>query len=337
VTKVEIAPQSVERLLLVCLDNLGDLVFTASLVPPLKAHFARARIVLWCKEYAADIAHLVPGVDHVVACDPFWDRAPGRKKGSFVRFATQVRALRREHFDLAVITSPQWRATAAVRLTGARVRIAQERHRNRRFLTHVLPPADSALPVLVDHAHLLDALAVPHPPLRYQLDAQRIASERARIASSVGSPFTALHAFASDRRRCVRLEEWLAVARTLESRGETIVWVGSRAELHEIRSHTDRPRASRFSDEFTNGTLHETAALLACARRFVGHDSGPLHVANAFGVPVVGIFAPGQPRRTFPQGTGASRVVHALTPEGIDACQMLCAIDELAVEAMART
>ena len=103
-----------------------------------------------------------------------------------------------------------------------------------------------------------------------------------------------------------------------------------------MRSHASLARRSRFGDEFTNGTLRETAALLSCARLFVGHDSGPLHVANAFGVPVVGIFAPGQPRRTFPQGTGQSRVVHAATPELIDAPAMLRAIDELALEASAR-
>jgi ADP-heptose:LPS heptosyltransferase len=331
VTRVDLARDSVERLLLVCLDNLGDLVFTASLAPHLKAHFARARVVLWCKEYAADVAALVPDVDHVVACDPFWDRAPGRKKGSFVRFARQVRALRSERFDLAVITSPQWRATAAVRFTGARVRIAQERHRNRRFLTHMLPPADSALPVLVDHAHLLDALGVPHGKLVYALDVQRLATERARIAAAVGGPFTALHAFASDRRRCVRLAEWLQVASALEARGETIVWVGSRAELAEVRAAGSG--TSRFSDEFTDGTLRETTALLSLARLFVGHDSGPLHVANACGIPVVGVFAPGQPRRTFPQGPAPSRVLFAPTPQEIDAAWMLREIDALALPA----
>jgi ADP-heptose:LPS heptosyltransferase len=327
---IDADPRSVARILLVCLDNLGDLVFTASLAPPLAAHFSSSRITLWCKEYAADVAALVPSVDAVVACDPFWDRAPGRSKGSFVRFTKTVRALRKERFDLAVITSPQWRAAAAVRFTGARVRIGQERHRNRRFLTHTLAPADSNLPVLVDHAHLLDALAVPHPALRYALDGSRLAAERNRIATAVGRPFTALHAFASDRRRCVALAEWLVVARELESRGETVVWVGSRAELDEVRSHSARSTKALFSNAYTNGTLRETAALLSCARRFVGHDSGPLHVANALRVPVVGIFAPGQPRRTFPQGTALSRVLFAPSPSSIDARAILAEIDALA-------
>lgn len=323
------APASVRELLVVCLDNLGDLVFTSALVPPLAAHFHGARVTLWCKEYAADVARLVPGVDEVVACDPFWDRAPGRAKGSFVRFARTVRALRTKRFDLAVITSPQWRAAAAVRATGARVRLAQERHRNRRWLTHVLPPADSGLPVLVDHAHLLEALCVPHAQLAYALDGSRLESERARMHAALGGPFVALHAFASDRRRCVELSRWFEVARVLAARGERVVWFGSPRELDEVRGATRAGERWLTSQEFTDGTLRQSAALLSLARAFVGHDSGPLHVANAFGVPVVGIFAPGQPRRTFPQGTGPARVVHAETPATIDAARMLGALDEV--------
>ncbi len=154
----------------------------------------------------------------------------------------------------------------------------------------------------------------------------RCRSERDRIGAAIGGPFTALHAFASDRRRCVRLEEWLLLARELEARGETVLWVGSRAELLEVRAARGGPQRARFADELTDGTLRESARL------FVGHDSGPLHVANAFGVPVVGVFAPGQPRRTFPQGTGPMRVLHEHSPERIDAHAMIATVDALATD-----
>ncbi len=330
--RVEIDPARVERVLVVCLDNLGDLVFTSSLLPPLAAHFPRARFTLWCKAYALDVARLVPRTDTVVASDPFWDRAPGRDKGRFMPFASTVRALRREHFDVAVITSPQWRAAASVWLTGAKVRIAQSRRRNNRWLTHVLPPADSSLPVLVDHANLLDALGVPHGALHYALDRKSLEGARERIGRACKSGFVALHAFASQRDRCVALDEWLVLARELSRRGDRIVWVGSGTELDELRARGTPDTRWQFSDRLTDGTLHDAAALLSLARLFVGHDSGPMHVGNALGVPVVGIFAPGQPKRTFPQGIAPSRVVFAPNPAEIDAARMLAAIDDIATE-----
>jgi len=74
-----------------------------------------------------------------------------------------------------------------------------------------------------------------------------------------------------------------------------------------------------------------SAAALSAAELFIGHDSGPLHIAGAFGVPVVGVFAPGQPDRTFPQGMGPSRVISGPSPAGIDAGTMLREIDALSV------
>jgi ADP-heptose:LPS heptosyltransferase len=63
----------------------------------------------------------------------------------------------------------------------------------------------------------------------------------------------------------------------------------------------------------------------------VGHDSGPLHLASAFGVPVVGVYAPGQPERTFPQGAGVWRMLHRASPADIKAPMIVREIDELGV------
>jgi heptosyltransferase-1 len=50
------------------------------------------------------------------------------------------------------------------------------------------------------------------------------------------------------------------------------------------------------------GSLGELIALTRRAHLFVGGDSGPLHLAAALGIPVVGIFGPTDPRRNGPYG-----------------------------------
>jgi heptosyltransferase-1 len=50
-------------------------------------------------------------------------------------------------------------------------------------------------------------------------------------------------------------------------------------------------------------TLTELIALTRRARLFVGGDTGPLHLAAALHVPVVGIYGPTDPRRNGPYGT----------------------------------
>ncbi len=49
-------------------------------------------------------------------------------------------------------------------------------------------------------------------------------------------------------------------------------------------------------------TLREMASILKHCKLFIGNDSGPLHVATAAGVPVVGFYGPGEYQRFKPWG-----------------------------------
>jgi heptosyltransferase-2 len=49
-------------------------------------------------------------------------------------------------------------------------------------------------------------------------------------------------------------------------------------------------------------SLSVYAAVMACADAVLANDSGPMHMAAAVGVPVLGIFGPGDPVRTRPWG-----------------------------------
>ena len=47
-------------------------------------------------------------------------------------------------------------------------------------------------------------------------------------------------------------------------------------------------------------SIRITAGIVERCQLFVGNDSGPMHMAAALGVPTLGIFGPGSPRRTAP-------------------------------------
>lgn len=312
---------SVDRILIVSLDNLGDMVFASALAPPLHERFSRATLDIWCKGYTADVARLVPGVSEVIASDPFWDRAPGRGKGSKASFFGAMKRVRANHYDVAVLAAAPWRTAAAVAATRIPIRIGLRRRKNRVFLTEALPDENPREPVMSALARVLEPLGIKTPPLRYRLDPSRLDARRARLASSI-APYVALHPFASKENRCVALPIWIELARQLQARGSTILWVGSPNELDSLR-RIAADSAWRFVDRDTDGTLADTAAALAGATLFVGHDSGPLHIAGAFGVPVVGIFAPGEPLRTFPQGIGPARMLARPSPVGISVDDIL--------------
>src|ERR1700750_1991865 len=93
-----------ESILIVALDNLGDLVFTSALTPALRRAFPAASIDVWCKAYTADVAHLLPHVRQVIAADPPWAIHPQREIPSKMAFLRSVATVRRGNYDVALIT-----------------------------------------------------------------------------------------------------------------------------------------------------------------------------------------------------------------------------------------
>ncbi len=316
------------RILLVSLDNVGDLVFASALAPALRERFPAAPLDLWCKAYAADVARLIPGVTRVIASDPFWDRAPGASKGKLAPFLRALREIHGARYDLAVLASSHWRVATALALAGVPARIARQRKRNQRWLTHVLPEEDRSRPVVAELGRIAHALGAT-PRAHYRLDPAPLSERRASFASVIRGPRrVALHAFAGSRARCVAIPVWRTFGEALVRRDVDVVWIGSAAELAEIRAGGVSPRW-HFADTVGNRSLFDSAALISLSDAFVGHDSGPLHIAAGLGVPVLGMFTPGEPQRTFPQGPGMSRVIARPSPAGVTVEVMLAELDLL--------
>jgi ADP-heptose:LPS heptosyltransferase len=318
-----------DRILIVALDNLGDLVFASALIPPLRDAFPHATIDLWSKTYTAPIARLVPHISTVFDAEPFWAVRPGSPRPPMMQVVRAIRSIRACRHDVAILSGAPWRTSAAVAATRIPMRIGLSRHRNRFFLTHALPPEDKHQPVLREQARLLEPLGVRSENPRYALDTTPLAAARAELARVLPDQFVALHPFASSRDRCVPLAEWSQVAFALAAQRIPVLWIGTAEDLGELRRIT-LPRGF-YIDQVGEGSLSTAAAALSLAARFAGHDSGPLHVAGAFGVPVVGVFAPGEPDRTFPQGIGPSRMIAAPSPARIHAADILRDLEALQV------
>jgi ADP-heptose:LPS heptosyltransferase len=326
--------QPVRRVLLVALDNLGDLVFASALTPPIHAAFPGAVIDVWAKDYTADVARLIPHVRSVHAANPFWAASKAHARPRIRQFIRSIVSVRNSRYDVAILSEAPWRTAAAVAATRTPVRIGLVRHRNSAFLTHVLAPEDVHKSVLREQARLLSVLDIESRDPKYRLEVAPLGPTRAELSRVLPTTFAALHPFASDRNRCVPLNEWTQLAFALKGRGLPVLWIGTSSELHELRRSFTHPQGY-YADQLLDGRLAASAAALSLATVFVGHDSGPLHIAGAFGVPVVGVFAPGQPDRTFPQGVGPSRMIARPTPTGINVGTLLGEIDALAIPSLA--
>lgn len=76
---------------------------------------------------------------------------------------------------------------------------------------------------------------------------------------------------------------------------ETFVW-----DSHQPWESPGVPNPDRFINLTSKTSLMQLVSLIQRAKLVISNDSGPIHMAAAFGIPVVGLYGPTNPERTGP-------------------------------------
>jgi ADP-heptose:LPS heptosyltransferase len=127
---------------------------------------------------------------------------------------------------------------------------------------------------------------------------------RAKLQSAQAGrpvPLAVIHPMAANPAKTWPAANFLAVADHLQASGIEPVFIGAAAD--------DLSAFARFRT-IQGAPLAEIKSLLSTASLFVGNDSGPAHMAAAFGVPVVVIFSASDPDIWGPWRT-AGEIVRA--------------------------
>ncbi|MFZ5766878.1 MAG: glycosyltransferase family 9 protein [Thermodesulfobacteriota bacterium] len=315
------------KILIVCLDNLGDLVFSTALIAPLRERFPDMTLGLWCKAYTAAISSCYPGEPVTYAANPIWDARPETGDASYLTFFSALRAIRKARYDIAIIVGTNWRPALCSWLAGINTLIGYASRKAALFLSHAVSQPDRQKPVVSELLRLLQPLHIRAEQGCYALDGSRVAPlEDFGITTIPPGRYVAVHPFALSRRRCLPFGQWQEIIDRLADAGIRPVIVGTRSEQDHFARACPHLASQLFAAEHGITTLAQTVALFAGAKAFIGHDSGPLHIASALGRPVFGLYLPGEPQRTFPQGRGAAEVFYrptALEVTGTEVWQAL--------------
>ena len=134
-------------------------------------------------------------------------------------------------------------------------------------------------------------------------------------------PYAVIHPTASSPDKTWPAERFLEIAARLATDVVFILGPGEdSAPFHEYECLSGAP-------------LEETKSLLKGASLFIGNDSGPAHMAAAFGVPVVVLFGPADPVIWAPWKVQAESITADGPIESITVEQVTAALDRLRVRA----
>ncbi len=143
---------------------------------------------------------------------------------------------------------------------------------------------------------------------------------RARLSAGptpIAGAYSVLHPFAATPEKTWPAEHFLAVAEHLR---EPVFLAGPDDDASKFAKY----RVIR------NAPLTEVKSVIAGAQLFIGNDSGPAHIAAAFGVPVVVLFGPSDPVTWAPWRT-EGRVLTNLSRVSVE--EVVAAVETLRVRA----
>jgi heptosyltransferase I len=334
--------RKIERLLIVRLSAMGDVIHTIPAVHALRLAFPRAHIGWLIEERWAELlcapgsprrgprSELRPLVDEVHAVNlKAWGKSPF-SIATVQRAATLWNDVRDPHYDAAMDLQGGLRSSVLARLSGARLVYGAAEPREspaslwytRKVIARGRHVVEQNLSVAATLLEEREEITVPDISCDFPHDSQAEARIGRRLAEYGLDDFAILNpgaGWGAKRWPAVRYGE---VARKLADRGvRSIVNYGPGEE--ELVSAVET--ASGGAARAMSCTITELIALTRRARLFLGGDTGPLHLAAALRVPVVAIFGPTDPARNGPYGT---RSVVLRSPESATSHARRAAADE---------
>ncbi len=337
--------QSLQSILVIRRDNIGDLVCTTPVVAALRQRFPKAWIGALVNDYTRTVLDGNPDLDEVFS----YQKAKHRTDRTVFRIYWQrlrmLLDLRGKRIDCIVLASPGYQASAErlARFIKARQVVGFDTGTG---IANLSVPLNTGVPMhQVENAfRVLGPLGIdgPPPPLKLVPDARKVTACKAMLSDQPG-PVVGVHISARESdRRWPDTNFTELIARLIDDHRASVVltWAPGARDRRDFPGDDDSAKqlaqskpGGRLLAIPTSG-LSDLIASLAVCDYVICSDGGPVHLAAALGKPVVCFFGSERPELWHPWGVPyrllqpASRNVADITVE-----EALRAFSELAVEA----
>jgi heptosyltransferase-1 len=307
---------NVERLLIVRLSAMGDVIHTQPAAQALRDAFPHAMIGWLIEERWAELL-CAPGTPLRGPHSPQRPLADwvhpvslaGWRKSLFTLPTLQQIAkvwndVRSVQYDVAVDLQGAIRSAVLARWSGARVVYgAAEPREAPASLWYTRPVVGRGVHVIEQTLSVASAV-VGHrlhtPRVKFPRDVEAEQRIARRLAEGGIGEFAILNPGAGWGAKRWPAERYGQVARALAEQGMRSILNCGPGEDELAR---EAESASGGAAAAIQCSISELIALMRRAQLFVGGDTGPLHLAAALQVPVVAVFGPTDPARNGPFGT----------------------------------
>lgn len=333
------------RVLVIRLSAIGDVIMSSGLVPVLRAAWPHAEIAWLTDESNAPLLRHNPRLTEVIALprrrwSELWRM--GRRREAFGEARRFVRALRARRFDLALDLQGLLKSAVWARACGAPMRVGLgSREGGGLLMSRVIGRATSDTRLGKEYRLLAEALGLD--ATRFAMDVVVSAQDGARAqevvaAAGISADYCVFAPFTTRPQKHWLDDRWSGLAQRLAAEhGWRAVVLGGPADRD--RGAAIALAAADAAVSLTGGTsLTEAAAVIRGAQTVVGVDTGLTHLGIAMGAPTLALF--GSTRPYLDPGVPRARVLyHAMacspcrrrpTCDGRYDCMRLHTVDSVA-------
>ena len=308
--------RDIQRLLIVRLSAMGDIIHTLPAATALRHAFPQAVIGWIIEERWAELLCTLraprsgrrssqrPLIDKIHAVNTAAWRSSLLSNRTWEQIAAGLSELRAVHYQVAVDFQGAVRSALLARWSGAPVAYgAAQARENAASMWYTRQVIGRGTHIIEQNFSLAEAIArrpLPMPRMELPCDPAIEQEVDRRLRDHEIREFAILNPGAGWGAKQWPAERYGYVARRLAENGlKSLINFGpGESELvHAVEA------ASGGAAEGIAYSLTELIALTRRARLFIGGDTGPMHLAAALRVPVVGIFGPTNPARNGPFGT----------------------------------
>ncbi|KPK76802.1 MAG: hypothetical protein AMJ79_05435 [Phycisphaerae bacterium SM23_30] len=316
--------RSFSNILVIKPSSLGDVVRCLPVLAGLRSRYPKANISWLVRPDCADVLKTSGHLNKIIEFDRYHYGKISRSfraASDFYRFCI---FLRQRRFDLVLDLQGLFRSGFFAFCTGAPIRMgfAHARELAGLFYTHRVSVPYKAEHVVDSYWRFGQYLGFFDQTKKFDLPIDPVAEKRARkmlIQSQLPAkkPFAVLLIGGTRRAKRWPPDRFAALAEALHKRyrmASVLLGAGAtegaaakqllkKAACAEAHPKVRNAKKNIQIVNLVNKTnLLEAAAIIKNARLVVGNDSGPLHMAAALAVPLVGLYGPTDPVVVGPYG-----------------------------------
>ena len=290
------------KILILKPSSLGDVIQALPVLRLLKLQFPRAEIFWWIDSGLATLLLGDPDLTGVVR----FERKRWSRLAHWPEMIRSIRWLRAQHFDLVIDLQCLARSGTFAWLTRGKLLVGLDEVREgaRGFY-------DVAVPRNSFHTHAVDWYLAVLPALGVPVHNNFVwLPERPEISAAVKAKWDtraprwiALQPGARWNNKRWPVAHFAELVRQLAQKYPTARFAILGGQDDQALGETIlRAEPTRCLNLCGATSLLEMVEWLRLCNLLITNDTGPMHVAAALGVPLIGLFGPTEPRRTGPYG-----------------------------------